>query len=129
MQTARESLEAEAADKARTEAEAKARRRGDDDDDITGAGDAAAASAVPRPKAQRNFTDPDARMMKTADGSYHYCYTAQAVVDADHQVIVATQLKNVATDIQQLIPMIEHTTTTLDAMPTAWSADAGYASN
>ena len=42
---------------------------------------------------------------------------------------MATNLNNMPTDIQQLIPMIEHTTTTLDAMPAAWSADAGYASN
>lgn len=29
-----------------------------------------------RPKVQRNFADPDARIMKTADGSFHYCYNA-----------------------------------------------------
>lgn len=129
MQVARESIEAEAADKARAEAQAKARQRGDEDEDedITGSGDAAAA-AQPKPTAQRNFTDPDARIMKTADGSYHYSYNAQAVVDADHQVIVATKLDNTAVDIQQLIPMIEHTRETVGEMPARWSADAGYAS-
>ncbi len=30
--------------------------------------------------------------MKTSDGSFHQCYNAQAVVDADHQVIIATGL-------------------------------------
>lgn len=128
MKQARESIEAEAAGKAREAAESKARNRGDDDDDVTGAGDTAAAAAEPKPTAQRNFTDPDARIMKTADGSYHYCYNGQAVVDAGHQVIVATVLGNTATDIQQLVPMIEHTQATLGAMPARWSADAGYAS-
>jgi len=37
-----------------------------------------AANATPKPTAQASFTDPDARIMKTADGSFHYCYNAQA---------------------------------------------------
>lgn len=128
MKVARESIEAEAAERARAEAEAKARDRGDDDEDASGKGDAAAEAAVPKPTAQRNFTDPDARIMKTADGSFHYCYNAQAVVDAHHQVIIATRLNNTPTDVQQLIPMIEHAQATVGAMPRQWSADAGYAS-
>ena len=39
---------------------------------------------APQPKAQRNFTDPDSRIMKTADGSFAQCFNAQSVVDADH---------------------------------------------
>ncbi len=128
MATARASIEEEAADKARREAQEKARKRGDDDDDITAAGDKAAREAVPRPKAQRNFTDPDARIMKTADGSYHYSYTGQAVVDADHQVIIATELNNVAVDVRQLESMVKRTVDTVGAMPKAWTADAGYCS-
>jgi len=53
---------------------------------VTAKGDDAAKNAVVAPKAQRNFTDPDARIMKTADGSFHHCYNAQGVVDSDHQV-------------------------------------------
>ena len=128
MAVARASLEEEAATKARQLAEEKARKRGDDDDDITAAGEKAAEEAEPKPTAQRNFTDPDARIMKKADGSYHYAYTGQAVVDADHQVIIATVLNNVAVDVQQLEPMIKRTIDTLGTMPTSWSADAGYCS-
>ncbi|GAB3543764.1 hypothetical protein GCM10027403_38180 [Arthrobacter tecti] len=128
LKTARESIEAEAADKARREAEEKARNRGDDDGDVSGRGDAAAAAAEPKPTAQRNFTDPDARIMKTADGSYHYCYNGHAVVDAGHQVIVATELNNTAVDVRQLAPMVKKTQDTLKAMPRKWSADAGYCS-
>lgn len=61
-------------------------------DDITGAGDTAAASAVPGPPTQRNFADPDARLMKTPDGSFHYCYNGQAVVDSHQLVIVAAEM-------------------------------------
>lgn len=55
--------------------------------------------------------------MKTAYGSYHYCYNAQAVVDADHQVIVATELNSTAVDVQQLIPLTGRTAETLGRMP------------
>ena len=128
MAAARKQLEDDAAAKARKEAEQKARDRGDDDDAAAGKGDQAAAKAVVRPGAQRNFTDPDSRIMKTADGSYHYCYNAQAVVDADHQVIVATELNNTAVDVQQLVPMTERTAETLGRMPAQWTIDAGYCS-
>lgn len=69
-----------------------------------------------------------APIMQSADGSFHYSYNGQAVVDSDYQVIVSTVLNNAPIDIQQLIPMIEHTTETLDAMPVKWSAEAGYCS-
>src|SRR6266568_9575655 len=36
----------------------------------------------PRPGAQRNFTDPESKIMKTSDGAYHECYNGQAVVDS-----------------------------------------------
>ena len=29
---------------------------------------------APKPKAQRNFTDPESKIMKTSDGSFHQCY-------------------------------------------------------
>ena len=38
-----------------------------------------------------SFTDPDARIMKTSDGSFHYCFNGQAIVDEAHQVILAGQ--------------------------------------
>lgn len=128
MQQARESMEAEAADRARRDAETKAAKRGENDDQIAAKGYAAAATAVPKPTAQRIFTDPEARIMKTGQGSFEYCYNGQAVVDAEYQVIVATELNSVAVDIQQLIPMVDATHDTLGVMPAAWSADAGYCS-
>jgi hypothetical protein len=36
----------------------------------------AAATARPKDKAQRNFTDPESRIMKTSDGAFHQCYNA-----------------------------------------------------
>jgi len=77
-------LEAEAAQRAAAEAGERARAAGKDQDTIAERAAAAAARAVPQPKAQRNFTDPDSRIMKTADGSFAQCFNAQSVVDADH---------------------------------------------
>ena len=128
MSVARASLEEEAKAKARAEAEEKAAKRGDDDDDITTAGNKAAAAAVPSPKAQRNFTDPDARIMKRADGSFSYNYNAQAVVDSYQQVIVAAELGQGANDYGQLAPMVEQTFQNLGRMPRQWLADTGYCS-
>lgn len=128
MAIARASLEEEAAQKARTEAEEKARERGDDDDDIADAGDKAAKNAVPKPKAQRNFTDPDARIMKQASGAFSYCYNAQAVVDEHRQVIVATELNQAANDYGELVPMAQKVLENLGQMPKKWLADTGYCS-
>ena len=66
--------------------------------------------------------------MKTADGSFHYCYTGQAVVDSDHQVIVVNELTNAAVDVRQFQPMIEHTEHTLGQLPGQVLVDAGYCS-
>jgi hypothetical protein len=87
---------------------------------------AAGARAVPKPAAQRSFTDPESRIMKTADGSFHQCFNAQAVVDEDHQVIVATDLNNCAADSQTLVPMTEQISGNTGREPKELLADAGY---
>ena len=87
---------------------------------------------APRPKAQRNFTDPDSKIMKTADGSFHQCFNGQAVVDSVAQVIVACEVSDQAPDAQQLEPALERLAENLDAIDAelpagaALAADAGY---
>ena len=56
---AKAALEAESAQRAAAEAAERARAAGKDQDTIAERAAAAAARAVPKPKAQRNFTDPD----------------------------------------------------------------------
>ncbi len=128
IREAKAALEEEAAQAARERAEAKARERGDDDDTAAGKGAAAAQKATPKPKAQRNFTDPDSKIMLTGDGAFHQCYNAQAVVDEDHQVIVATEVGTNASDVGTLIPMTEQTTANTGQAPDQVLADAGYCS-
>ena len=44
--------------------------------------------------------------MKTSDGSYHQCYSGQAIVDETAQVIVVAELSDQAPDAQQLEPAL-----------------------
>ncbi len=55
------------------------------------------APGVPKDKAQRNFTDPDSRIMKGRDG-FIQGYNAQAAVDGAHHIIVAQSLTDNASD-------------------------------
>lgn len=84
-------------------------------------------SAVPADKAQRNFTDPDSRILKTKDG-FVQGYNAQAAVDAGHQIIVAHGLTNSTSDQGQLEPMLAAIEAAAGARPKELSADAGYCS-
>ena len=87
---------------------------------------------APKAKAQRNFTDPDSKIMKTADGAFHQCYNGQAVVDATAQVIVGCSLSNAAPDAQQLEPALDALAANLEAIDAqlpegaALAADTGY---
>ena len=84
------------------------------------------APAPVDPKAQRNFTDPESRIMKTSDGSFHQCYNAQAVVDDAHQVIVATELGDSPADCPTLPDMLDAVVANCGAAPRQVLADAGY---
>jgi transposase len=79
----------------------------------------------PAARAQRNFTDPDSRIMKR-DGGYLQGYNAQIAVDGDYQVIVAQALTNQAADQSHLIAMIEGVKTICGELPEVGTADAGY---
>ncbi len=82
---------------------------------------------APADKAQRNFTDPDSRILKTRDG-FIQGYNAQAAVDAEHQIIVSHALTNSTSDQGQFEPLIERIDANLGRRPKEISADAGYCS-
>ena len=63
--------------------------------------------------------------MKGADG-YVQAYNAQAVVDADSQVIVAEHLTEKASDVKELIPILKQIKDNNGRQATELSADAGY---
>jgi transposase len=94
---------------------------------------------TPADKAQTNFTDPEAKVMKQSNKGFDYSYNAQAVVDAEAQIIVAAEVTSQANDKQQGVPMAQAALANLNAAgierPTAAdgtpvaipnTADAGY---
>jgi transposase len=82
--------------------------------------------AIPSPKAQRNFTDPDSRIMKDADKAFIQGYNGQIAVDVDTQVIVASQLSSQAADEPHLIEIVEQVKQVTGSQPQEVLADAGY---
>lgn len=131
IRTAKAALEAEHAAAARAAAEQAAADRGQSKEQLAAAGQAAEQEAVVPDKAQRSFTDPDARIMKTSDGSFHYCYNAQAIVDEHSQVILAGALRQSGADCPALPDMLDLLAAALAAAgivgrPRTLLADAGY---
>jgi len=129
IRKAKADLEAEAAERAAAKAETRARKRGAGGAEAARAGEEAAAEASPEGKAQRNFTDPDSRIMKTSDNSFHQCFNAQAVVDDAHQVIVATRVGNSSADCPTFAGMLNETIANCGTRPAQVLADAGYFSD
>ena len=81
---------------------------------------------IPRDRDQYNFTDPQSRIMKNADGGFIQGYNAQVAVDARHQIIVAADVTNQAADAPHLIPMVDAIEQNTGTQPTCLIADAGY---
>jgi len=80
---------------------------------------------TPKPKAQRNFTDPESRIM-VRDGAFLQAYNAQIAVDDAHQIIVAAALSNQSPDAEYFVPMLNRIVDNCDAVPTCVTADSGY---
>jgi len=126
---AKAELEAEAKDAAEEEerrrAEAEERRQAEGRKKSGKA--PAPPSEAPDGKAQRNFTDPESRILKTKDG-YIQGYNAQAAVDGTAQIIVAHGLTASMSDQGQLVPLVDGIEENLGRKPKEASADAGYLS-
>jgi transposase len=80
----------------------------------------------PKEKTQRNFTDPESRILKGGDGAWLQGYNAQAAVDRDHQVIVACELTAQAADAPHLPEMTAQVVANTGCRPAVLSADPGY---
>ena len=129
IRAAQTELEAEA--KAAEEEERRIRAEDDAQREAEGKGKPgpkpAPPSDEPDPKAQRNFTDPESRIMKTKDG-YIQGYNAQAAVDDEAQIIVAHDLNANGSDQGQFVPVIDGIEANLGRKPQQVSADSGYCS-
>ena len=81
---------------------------------------------VPAPKAQDSFTDPEARIMKRAGGGFDYSYNAQTAVDQAAHIIVAAEVVNTSSDVQQLPMVLSAVKANTGSSATQVLADAGY---
>jgi transposase len=84
--------------------------------------------AVPDETAQRNFTDPESRIMPDGGrkGSFVQGFNTQIAVDSAAQIIVAAEVTQDTNDKRQLTPMLRQVAQNVGAKPVAVSADAGY---
>jgi transposase len=83
--------------------------------------------AQPAPKAQYNFTDPESRIMKGAEG-FVQAYNTQVAVEPLLQLIVGQTVTPAANDKQQLVPMIEKIEEQSGQKPREVLTDSGYCS-
>ena len=84
------------------------------------------AYGEPDEKAQSNFTDPESSIMKTSNEGFQQCYNAQVAVDAEQQLVVATDLTANASDQGELPVLLDAVKATFDVQPATVLADAGY---
>ena len=87
-------------------------------------------TVLPDPKAQRNFTDPESKIMKVSNKGWDQCGNAQVMV-TETQIIVAADVTNQANDVQQVVPLVAATVSNLQAAEVNATggdllADAGY---
>ena len=129
IKEAKEALEQEAREEAEAQRLEQAKKREERD----ALGDhrgrpPKAPSEKPEGKAQRNFTDPDSRIMKDgATKAFEQCYNCQAAVDGNSQVIVATGVSQETNDKKELKPVVETLKKNLDgAKPRQMTTDNGY---
>jgi len=73
-------------------------------------------------------TDPEARVMKMADGGYRPAYNIQLAVDVNSRAVVGVEVTNEGRDTAQSAPMREQIEQRLGKKPEAQLFDGGYAS-
>ncbi|MGH9668559.1 MAG: IS1182 family transposase [Terriglobales bacterium] len=130
IQEAKQALE----EQARAAAQAEEARRAAEDEQRRGAGETPRArkpvDPTPDPKAQRNFTDPESKIMKVSNKGFDQCGNAQIVVN-EEQIILAADVTHQANDKQQVEPMVAEAQQNLAAAGVeeqigALDADCGY---
>ena len=127
IREAKAALEAEARDRASAENESKNAARvavGKEPKQVD------LDQVRPEPKAQRNFTDPDSRIMPTSNKGWDQCGNAQVLVD-ESQLILAADVTQHTNDMRQVAPLLDRLESNLQAAeiaerPREFVADTGY---
>jgi len=120
--------EAKAALEEEARQEAAARKRDDDDGPPAPTRPKHHLDGTPGDDSQRNFTDPESRILKNRDG-YMQGYNAQAAVDSERQIIVATEVHAAQNDAPFLDEMLAQIRANTGRQARELSADFGYLSD
>jgi len=79
-------------------------------------------------EARTSTTDPDARVMKMADGGFRPAYNVHMTTETKSKVIMAVEVNSDGTDNQTMVPLAEQVEQRYDVRPEEWLADGGCTS-
>jgi transposase len=80
-------------------------------------------------KARASETDPEARVMKMADGGFRPAFNVQFATDVETQIIVGVDVSNIGSDLGQMPPMVDQLLKSYGRAPTDILVDGGFPSN
>src|SRR5579872_776630 len=80
-----------------------------------------------RAEARASTTDPDARVMKMADGGFRPAHNVQFATDTKSQVIVGVDVNNSGSDHGNMSPMVEQIEANYGRRPAEMLVDGGFA--
>ena len=106
------------------EAERQARRR--KAEAPTGPGDKD-GSATRKREARASTTDPEARVVKMADGGFRPAYNVQLAADTRSGAVAGVAVANVGSDMGRMVPMSAALATAYGTRPPQHLADGGFA--
>ncbi len=78
-------------------------------------------------KARCSTTDPEATVMKMADGGFRPAYNFQFSTATDSQVIVGVDVETTGSDAGQMVPMVDQVEDRTGVVPPEWLVDGGFA--
>jgi transposase len=86
----------------------------------------AAKPAAERTEARVSSTDPQARVMKMADGGFRPAYNWEFAVDTAQMVITGVEVVNTGSDKAQAEPMLDQVRARCNCLPEDWLMDGGF---
>ena len=89
--------------------------------------DGAVAADAGAPPARASTTDPQARVMKMADGGYRPAYNAQLATDTHSGLIAGVAVDNLGSDMGKLQPMSDQLARHYQQRPAEHLVDGGFA--
>jgi hypothetical protein len=80
-------------------------------------------------EARVSTTDPEARVMKMADGGFRPAYNPQFATDVESGIVVSVHVTNKGTDVQEAEPVIADILGRYRKAPSMYLFDGGYVSH